>query len=417
MVRLIPLRVKERINRAANRAVFDLSYYLQFQPPSLVHSGVKITLRPQPPTPATRHRVALVTPHLGPGGAERVLVEIAQSFDRNAFELFLIATHSRDSRWEDLWKRHVDHVHDLAAENSPQEIASALYSLVVNYRMRGLFLQNTLYGYVVLPQLRKTAPALRIVDLIHAVGGNWDLASVTACAARVIDTRIVISDAARRHVSGLGVDPDRIRLIPNGVDLARFHPAPLARDGVFRILFAARLDPVKRSLLLPQIAAELRRTQPERAFRFIVAGDGPQSAKLHARVQPAGVQQCFDFRGFVEDMATLMVEADVLLLVSSHEGIPLTILEAFASGRPVVAPLTGAIGEVLNPAVGVLVSGEHTPAAFANALSTLMSDPGLRERMGIAARQRAERYYDRRQSLDAYRELSRILLSPVRPDR
>ena len=407
MPRLIPLPVKERINGAARRAIFDLSYYLQFQPSSLEHTGVKVTLHPQPAAPATRPRIALVTPHLGPGGAERVLLDITRSFDRNAFELFLIATHSRDSRWKDLWNRHVDHVHDLTAEYSPREIASALYSLVVNYKMHGLVLQNTLYGYLTLPQLRKTAPLLRIVDLVHAVGGGWDLAAVTASAAAVIDTRIVISEAARRHLADLGVKPERIRLIPNGVDLNRFHPAPLAGDGIFRILFAARLDPVKRSLLLPLIAAELRRLQPERAFRFIVAGDGPQAGKLRTRVQRDGLQQWFDFRGFVEDTAPLMAESDVLLLTSSHEGIPLTILETFASGRPVVAPLAGAIAEVLDPATGVLVSGGDTPAAFANALSLLMSDPDLRQRMGVAARQRAERRYDHRQSMEAYRQLWR----------
>jgi glycosyltransferase involved in cell wall biosynthesis len=407
MPRLIPLRVKEQINRAAGRAIFDLSYYLQFQPSSLEHTGVKLALRPQPAAPATRTRVALVTPHLGPGGAEKVLLDIAQSFDRNVFELFLIATHSRDSRWRDRWNRHVDHVHDLAAGYRSEEIASALYSLVVNHEMHGLVLQNTLYGYVVLPRLRQTAPMLRIVDLIHAVGGGWDLVSVTASAARVIDTRIVISEAARRHLAGLGVNPDRIRLIPNGVDLSRFHPSPPAADGIFRILFAARLDPVKRSLLLPPIAAELRRLQPERTFRFIVAGDGPQSAKLRAQVQRDGLQPWFDFRGFVDDTAPLLAESDVLLLTSSHEGIPLTILEAFASGRPAVAPSRGAIAEVLDPATGMLVSAGDNPAAFANALSMLMRDPGLRQRMGVAARQKAERHYDYRKSMEAYRQLWR----------
>lgn len=405
MLHLVPLRVKERINHTAGRAVFDLSYYLQFQPSTLVHTGVKVALQQQRTEPGTRRRVALVTPHLGPGGAERVLLDIAESFDRQGEELFVIATHSRDSRWLDPWRRRVDHVHDLSAEYGPENIASALYSLVVNHAMSVVVLQNTLYGYIALPQLRTAMPMLQIVDVVHAVGGPWDLVRVVAPVAGAIDTRLVISEGGRRHLAETGTPEERIRLIPNGVDLNHFRPAPGPDDGIFRILFAARLDPVKRPLLLPWIAAELRRIQPKRRFRMIVAGDGPQSEELRADVEKAGVSDLFEFRGFMADVAPLMIECDALLLTSSHEGIPLSILEAFASGRPAVAPRAGAIAEILDPEAGVLVIDTNRPAAFAQALSMLMDDTSLRKEMGTAARRVAEQQYDRRRSIESYRKL------------
>ena len=403
--RLIPLRVKERISQAAGRAIFDLSYYLQFQPSSLEYTGIQVKLRPQRTAAGTRRRIAMVTPHLGPGGAERVLLDIAQSVDRSNTEIFLVATHSRDSRWAAIWKQHVDHVHDLAATHEFSDIPSALYSLIVNHGITDVLVQNTLFGYMALPQLRKELPLVRIVDLIHAVKGEWDLASATACVAANIDTRVVISETARRHLACLGVRRDRTRLIPNGVDLIRFHPAPTPNDGVFRILFAARLDPVKRPLMLPLIAANLQRIQPARPFQFIIAGDGPESEALRENVERMGLQELFDFRGFVEDMAPVMAESDLLLVTSSHEGIPLAILEAFASGRPVVASRAGAIAEVLDPTTGILVLNGNKPHAFANALSMLMADENRRKQMGVAARQRAELYHDRQRSCELYREL------------
>jgi hypothetical protein len=94
--RLIPLRLKEHINRLARRSVFDLTFYLRFQPRSLVLKTKIIHPVRYIPTPASgRRRIAFVTPHLGPGGAEAVLLDIARALDRNCFEVLLITTSSR----------------------------------------------------------------------------------------------------------------------------------------------------------------------------------------------------------------------------------------------------------------------------------------------------------------------------------
>ena len=411
MPRFIPLRLKERINRAAGRAVFDLTEYLRFEPSTLENMGVRVEYRPEVVDYiGERRRVALVTPHLGPGGAERVLLDMARSFDSKSFELLLIATHSRDSRWVGRWREHVDRIVDLGAEMGPKEVPSALFSLLVNQKTCILVLQNTLFGYVIAPKLHEKMPFLNVVDLVHTAGGRWDFARVTAPAASAIHRRVAISETVRERLIRSGTDPARIVVIPNGVDLARFRPAPGPGDGVFRILFAARLDPVKRPLLVVEIAAELRRIRPGRPFRIVVAGDGPLEGPLRRAIGRAKLQDVFDLRGFVEDAAPLMTECDALLLASSHEGMPLTILEAFASGRPAVAPAVGAIGEALDPSAGILVSDHDRPAAYANALAMLMDDPERRLRMGVAARRLAEQRYDRERSLETYRDLWRSCL-------
>ena len=94
--RLIPLRWKERVNQAAGRPVFDLSFYLKFQPRSVLLGGTLIErLDYIPPQPQTRRRIGLFTPHLGVGGAENVLLEFARQIDRSQYEILLIATQSR----------------------------------------------------------------------------------------------------------------------------------------------------------------------------------------------------------------------------------------------------------------------------------------------------------------------------------
>lgn len=406
VLRLIPLRTKETINHLARRPVFDLSFYLQFQPSSIENTGVKITrLRHHLPELGERRRVAFITPHLGPGGAEHVLLDLARSLDRKHNEIFLIATHSKDARWVLKWQQQAEHVYDLASLVEPETLPSALYSLILNWKMDTLVVQNTLIAYSVIPHCKKELPSLSVVDLIHAVGTEWDIAAATATVAGYIDTRIVISKAAKDNLLALGTSDQRIRLIQNGVDLDHFQPAPLRNSDIFRILFAARLDPVKRPLLLVDIAREMDRRRPATAFRFVIAGDGPEQNALRKKIRAARVEHLFEMHGHVEDLAPLLAQSDVLLVTSRNEGVPLTILEAFATGRPVVASRAGAIEELLDKSTGVLVdqhSGET--ADFAEALLALMNDAHRRHDLGVEARRRAERNYDRRHSLELYRD-------------
>jgi glycosyltransferase involved in cell wall biosynthesis len=402
----MPLRAKEAINQFARRPVFDLSFYLQFQPSSLENTGVKVTrLRHHLPELGERRRVAFITPHLGPGGAEHVLLDMASSLDRKCNEIFLIATHSKDARCSLTWQQHADHVYDLATLVEPESLPSALYSLILNWKIDTLVVQNTLIAYSVIPHCKKELPSLRVVDLIHTVGTEWDLAAATATVADHIDTRIVISKAAERNLIALGTSAPKIRLIQNGVDLDCFQPVPMRNGEVFRILFAARLDPVKRPLLLVDIAREMVRRQPQSLFRFAVAGDGPEQNALRRRIRAAGVEHLFEMLGYVEDLAPLLADSDVLLVTSSNEGVPLTILEAFATARPVVAARAGAIDELLDETTGMLIdrcAGETV--RFAEALLRLMNEPETRRRMGAEARRRAELSYNRHNSLKLYRD-------------
>ncbi|MDQ6759294.1 MAG: glycosyltransferase family 4 protein [Acidobacteriota bacterium] len=410
-LRLIPLRLKERLNRLAGRPLFNLTFYLQFQPASLENTGITIRRLPETPTPGTRRRIAFITPHLGPGGAEKVFLEMAHSLNRDTDEIFLMATHSTDSRWAAQWSLQVDHVYDLAARWTAEDLPSALYSLILNWNMDTIVVQNTMVGYSVIPFCKKELPHLRVIDVTHAVGERWDITSATAAVAKYIDTRIVISEAGKKHLTALGTGAHQLRLIRNGVDLERFRPAPIRESGPFRILFAARLDPVKRPVLLAAIARALSGMRPALDFRFIVAGNGPEEPALRKRIRAYGVEHLFELRGHVEDMAPLFLESDILLVTSSNEGIPLAIVEAFATARPVVASRAGAIEEAVDENTGRLIERDgDEAAAFARALAGLLDDPGLRRRLGAEARSRAESLYNRHHALQLYKE---VLAAPL----
>ena len=406
--RLIPLRLKERINRLAKQPVFDLEFYLKFQPQSVI-LGTSL-VRPihyLPRLKAARQRVVLVTPHFGLGGAETVLLDIASTLDRSRYEVLLIATHSDDSHWLNRWREHVDYVFDLGSLVSPENLRGAIFSLVSNWNCDTALVQNALPFYSVIGPLKEKLPHLKILDLVHTAGEDWDLLACTGDVGGQIDMRIATSETARRHLLRAGVPLERIHLIRTGIDLQRFTLSTQnARKGPSRVLFVGRLEPVKRPMLLVDISQALLRLLPKQHFRFVVVGSGSEDRSLRSAVHRNGLDGYFEFQGRIPDVADLLSSSDLVIITSSNEGIPLVLLEAFACGKPVVASDVGAIREVLDDSNGVLIPpGDGEAEAFAAAIHTLLSKPRLRTSMGLNGRRKVEAEYDRPKTLAAYKKV------------
>jgi len=419
--RLIPLRLKERVNRAAfrisGRRLLDLSFYLQFQPSSVESGGVVAApLVYMPEARSSRRRIGLVTPHLGPGGAERVFLDIAGALNPATYELFLIATQSADDSWRGQWQEVAEHVYDLRKLIGAEKLGAGVYSICVNWQLDTLMVQNSLSAYSVLPQIKERLPHIRTIDLIHSVDLDWNLAAATKEVDAALDVRVVVSATARRKLMEQGIGEGKIRQIYSGVDLERFDPGRSGDgqadppEGAHGILFAGRLEAVKRPLLLAEIAHRLRDSRESDDFRFVVAGEGPEAAGLQRSVRAHGLERLFEFRGQVADIAPELAACEVVVLCSKAEGVPLVVLEAFAASRPVVASAVGGVPEVVTPETGILVPpGAGEIDKFVAALNLLIGDPGLRRRLGANGRKMVERGFDRRRVADDYRALFELI--------
>jgi sugar transferase (PEP-CTERM/EpsH1 system associated) len=218
---------------------------------------------------------------------------------------------------------------------------------------------------------------------------------VRRLSAPLVSRFVTVSHDLRRWlIETVGVPANRVETIHNGVDVERF--TETGRDTARRTLGLAdetivigtvgRLDPVKDHASLIEAFAML--PDPHRQLALLIAGDGPCRAALQTRARRPDVAGRVHLLGERSDVPIVLKSFDVFTLPSIAEGISNTILEAMASGVPVVATRTGGNPELVEDAVtGTLVPVGNTPA-LAAALQRYVSDAHLSALHGKAGRQR-----------------------------
>lgn len=232
---------------------------------------------------------------------------------------------------------------------------------------------------------------------------------------------VTVSDDLRRWLTGrVGIAERKVRRICNGVDTERFAPRADARQALPGDLFppgcvvfgsVTRFSDIKDPLNL--VRAFIAAVQPlaDRgvAARLLMAGDGPLRQPALELLAAAGCARLAWLPGSRDDIAALLGAMDVFVLGSYREGISNTILEAMATGVPVVATATGGNLELVLPgSTGALVPPGDTVALSA-ALVEYGLDPGRRRDQGAAARARATQQYSLARMIGDYRGLYRGL--------
>src|SRR5205085_4222243 len=146
----------------------------------------------------------------------------------------------------------------------------------------------------------------------------------------------------------------------------------------------ARLVPIKAHELFLEAAREVRRARPD--ARFLVIGDGERRRELEALAARLGVAERTHFLGFRSDLARLYADLDVVALCSRNEGLPVTLIEALASARPVASTEVGAVRDLVDPGRTGLLVPSGDAAALAGGILQILADPAEAARMGQAGR-------------------------------
>ena len=201
----------------------------------------------------------------------------------------------------------------------------------------------------------------------------------------------------------LGVPEERIRVIYNGIE-SKGEPPPL--PGTATVVAVGRIDPLKDVHTMLRVAVEVGRRMPHARFLYY----GPATAgqehyerscrELHRRL---GLGEQFSFMGSTRDPDGAIAGADLVLMTSISEGLPMSLLEAMALGRPVVATAVGGVPDVIRGCGVVAPAGDvHGLAA---GVVTMLRNPGLAATAGRRGLERAARRFTRAGCLDGYRGL------------
>lgn len=228
------------------------------------------------------------------------------------------------------------------------------------------------------------------------------------------DVLIAVSDEIRDELLDMGIGrPDQFRVIPLGFELDAFL-AVEGKTGEFRSEVGLDLDTpliavIGRVVAIKDHATLLRAVAKVPHAHLAVLGDGDLRARIESLSRALNIADRAHFVGWRLDLANVLADVDVVALTSRNEGTPVSLIEAAAASRPVVATSVGGTRSVVRDGVTGLLVGPTDPDAVAAALQRLLADRGLAEKFGSAAREHVKERFSHRRLLsdvsDLYTEL------------
>lgn len=204
---------------------------------------------------------------------------------------------------------------------------------------------------------------------------------------------ITVSNSVRDELLALGIcAKDKIKVIPLGLELNNFLSIPVRDSASINIGIIGRLAPIKNHFLFLEAAAQMIKTSPEIKLRFKIVGDGGLREKLEVCARKLNINAWVDFCGWQKDLVKVYADLDIVALTSINEGTPVSLIEAMASGRAIVATDVGGIRDLLDKERGIIVR-QSDYLGFASALMVLVKDSQLRKKMGERGREFVQRVF------------------------
>ena len=341
--------------------------------------------------PASRRpRVLLLIPHLGGGGAERVMALLARGLDAEKYDLHLGVITQRESDVEGLpsWV----HLHALRAPRV-RDGAIPLLRLIRRLKpeviLSGMFHLNFLVLLLRPFFPRRTRVLVRqngTISSALAFGGlPWYTRILYRLMYRRADKVICQTRSMANDLAGeLGISQSRLAVLPNPVDVDEIRSSigskpELKANAGPHLIAIGRLSREKGFDLLLQALTSVRRQFLNASL--LIAGSGAEESALKAECHALGLATAVRFAGHVAQQWTLFPDATLFVLPSRHEGMSNALLEAAAAGLPIVAlPASGGVVEMLRGQPGVWLAPEVSANALAASLMAALGSLRTGER-------------------------------------
>ena len=344
--------------------------------------------------------IALMIESDGPGGAEHVVLELAEELRRRHYEVCPVGPH-RGSGWlaEQFLRRGFSpEVFVLQRSIDP----FCVVDLARKLKKRGVTAIHS-HEFTMAVYGTATARRLRVPHVITMHGGlnyrdRWRRRVALRWAMKRSIGVAVSGSAARELERTLRLPPNSVPVVLNGIS---YHPGDRDRgrrnlgleSPIPLILAVGNLYPVKGHIFLLQGLAALQRRRPELPWACVIAGRGDQQDILNRFIQDEGLGARVRLLGFREDVPDLLAAADIYTMPSLSEGMPLALMEAMFAEKAIVASAVGGIPEVVHEGRDAVLVPAKDGSALGEAIERLLSLPALRKALGEAAAARARARY------------------------
>jgi glycosyltransferase involved in cell wall biosynthesis len=347
------------------------------------------------------------------GGSEKVALDIALHLDADRFESSVSALDLNGDLARELESAHIPH-HVFHRKGLEPGVFKRIYQWIAHRRIDVVHTHH--FTQLLFAALPARLAGARIVHTEHEFFSYTQSAvprTLIRPLARLCDAMTVVGpEVADYFVRTIGIPRERLTIVPNGVDVGTFdYDADAARrelglePGELVIGTVGRLEPEKDQITLLDVFRQVRATHKQ--ARLVIVGDGRMADELKAHAERIGVAGATLFLGYRRDVAKLLAAMDVFVLTSIREGLPISLIEAMAARRPVVASNIGSVRDLVQDGDNGLVVPARDTGAFSGAVERLIQSPELRQTLAEAGRRTVEASFSLPAVIKAYENLYR----------
>jgi glycosyltransferase involved in cell wall biosynthesis len=335
-------------------------------------------------------------------GVKRLFAWMIPRFDPNRYNVSLVSLRKKDLSEETLESFGVDITYLHKGKFDPSTL-TALLKVIDRKRIDILHL----HGYGATTFGRMAGAMRRLPTILHEHANLTDTPWFQKIADAVLEPSTDIAIAVSKSTSDFLIKArqlpiDKVKTVYLGVPLDEFSRARSSEEvaaartelgiapGEFAVGTVTRLHDSKGNSFLVDAARIVLKERPR--AKFFIVGEGPLLPDLQQQAAALGLGDRFVFHGFAKDVAAVVSAFDLSVFPSLWEGTPLTVFEALAMGKPIVATDADGLLDVLTNDRDALIVPKRNAHALAAAIVRMMDDEGLRARLGAAARQTGQQY-------------------------
>jgi glycosyltransferase involved in cell wall biosynthesis len=316
--------------------------------------------------------ITLVTPTLGAGGAEQVVYLLAKHLPAKGYRIEVICLYE-SGKIENKLRTHNVRCTVLNARQTPRW--KLIKQLMDHFKAtRPAIVHTHLFGADVFAGIAAWIVGIPVVATDHSALTEQGFFRRRLWQLIVSHARIVsaVSNDVRRRLHEEGIPESRLEVVRNGIDMAQIKPRgtrPFAQP--LRLITIGRLEPVKNHLTLLQALALVHRP-----WHLQIVGAGSELRALKQVAERLNIASRLEWLGHREDIFSLLQQADVFCFSSRSEGFGLVMIEAAASGVPIIASDLPALKEILEDRYATFVHATNSHA-FAQAIEGLLEHETL----------------------------------------